>query len=63
VIARQRFLVHPTTAGRAAKIAAVRILDEQQRRFLVPLSEQERRYLGEILNRVYAAQAAAGGRA
>jgi len=31
-------LVHPTDAGRAAKVAAVRILDEQQRRFLAPLT-------------------------
>jgi MarR family transcriptional regulator, transcriptional regulator for hemolysin len=42
---RRAFLVHPTDSGRAAKAAAVRILDEQQRRFLAPLTPAERRQL------------------
>src|SRR5262245_57513983 len=36
---RRAFLVHPTDPGRAAKIAAVGIPDEQQRRFLTPLNQ------------------------
>jgi DNA-binding MarR family transcriptional regulator len=50
---RRAFLVHPTDSGRAAKIAAVRILDEQQRRFLAPLSAAERRQLAALLTRLH----------
>jgi DNA-binding MarR family transcriptional regulator len=50
---RRAFLVYPTDSGRAAKIAAVRILDEQQRRFLAPLSPAERRQLATLLNRLH----------
>ena len=49
---RRAFLVHPTDAGRAAKVAAVRILDEQQRRFLAPLTPAERRQLAALLTRL-----------
>src|SRR5262249_39223540 len=51
---RRAFLVCPTDAGRAAKETAVAILDEQQRMFLAPLSQEERRQLGELLNRLHA---------
>jgi MarR family transcriptional regulator, lower aerobic nicotinate degradation pathway regulator len=47
------FLICPTQAGRDLQIAAVRILDEQQRRFLSPLSRDERRTLGALLKRPY----------
>jgi DNA-binding MarR family transcriptional regulator len=49
---RRAFLVHPTAAGRDAKIAAVRILDEQQRRFLAPLTAAERDQLASLLKRI-----------
>jgi DNA-binding PadR family transcriptional regulator len=35
---RRAFLVHRTDSGRLAKVDAVRILDEQQRQFLEPLT-------------------------
>src|SRR5258706_11628903 len=35
---RRAFLVRPTDSGRLAKLDAVRILDEQQHRFLEPLT-------------------------
>jgi DNA-binding MarR family transcriptional regulator len=50
---RRAFLIHPTGSGRAAKIAAVRILDEQQRRFLAPLSPAEREQLAALLTRLH----------
>ena len=50
---RRAFLVHPTDSGRAAKIAAVRILDEQQRRFLAPLTPAEREQLAALLTRLH----------
>src|ERR1700757_2885859 len=50
---RRAFLVHPTDTGRAAKVAAVRILDEQQRRFLAPLTPAERRQLAALLTRLH----------
>lgn len=50
---RRAFLVHPTAAGRAAKTAAIRILDEQQRRFLAPLTPAERQQLGALLKRLH----------
>jgi DNA-binding MarR family transcriptional regulator len=50
---RRAFLVHPTDAGRTAKVAAVRILDEQQRRFLAPLAPAERRQLAALLTRLH----------
>ena len=49
---RRAFLVHPTPSGRDAKIAAVRILDEQQRRFLAPLTAAERGQLASLLKRI-----------
>jgi DNA-binding MarR family transcriptional regulator len=49
---RRAFLVHPTDTGRAAQVAAVRILDEQQRRFLAPLTPAERRQLADLLTRL-----------
>jgi MarR family transcriptional regulator, lower aerobic nicotinate degradation pathway regulator len=58
---RRAFLICPTDAGRAAKKTAVTILDEQQRRFLAPLSQEERLHLGELLNRLHAG-APAGAR-
>jgi len=57
-VARQRhsrdraFLVQPTEAGRAAQAAALRILDEQQRRFLAPLTAAERAQLSALLTRL-----------
>jgi DNA-binding MarR family transcriptional regulator len=50
---RRAFLVHPTDSGRAAKVAAVRLLDEQQRRFLAPLTPAERRQLAALLTRLH----------
>jgi DNA-binding MarR family transcriptional regulator len=50
---RRAFLVHPTDAGHTAKAAAVRILDEQQRRFLAPLTPAERRQLAALLTRLH----------
>jgi DNA-binding MarR family transcriptional regulator len=49
---RRAFLVQPTDSGRAAKVAAVGILDEQQRRFLAPLSPAERAQLSALLTRL-----------
>jgi len=49
---RRAFLVQPTDSGRAAKVAAVRILDEQQRRFLAPLTLDERAQLSALLTRL-----------
>jgi DNA-binding MarR family transcriptional regulator len=51
---RRAFLICPTDAGRAALKSALAILDEQQRRFLAPLTQQERLHLGELLNRLHA---------
>jgi DNA-binding MarR family transcriptional regulator len=50
---RRAFLVHPTDLGRTAKVAAVRILDEQQRRFLAPLSPAECAQLAVLLRRLH----------
>lgn len=50
---RRAFLVHPTDSGRAAKAAAVRILDEQQGRFLAPLTPAERTQLAALLIRLH----------
>jgi len=55
---RRAFLVHPTDSGRAAKAAAVQILDEQQRRFLAPLTPAERRQLAVLLTRLHRRPAA-----
>jgi DNA-binding MarR family transcriptional regulator len=55
---RRAFLVHPTEPGRTAKVAAVRILDEQQRRFLAPLTPAERRQLAALLTRLHRQPAA-----
>ena len=49
---RRAYLVQPTETGRAAKVAAVAILDEQQNRFLAPLSPDQRLQLGALLNRL-----------
>jgi MarR family transcriptional regulator, lower aerobic nicotinate degradation pathway regulator len=50
---RRAFLVLPTGSGRTAKAAAVRILDEQQRRFLAPLTPAERGQLADLLTRLH----------
>ena len=50
---RRAFLVHPTGPGRTAKAAAVQILDEQQRRFLAPLTPAERGQLAALLMRLH----------
>ena len=50
---RRAFLVHPTDSGQAAKVAAVRILDQQQRLFLAPLTLAERRQLAALLRRLH----------
>lgn len=55
---RRAFLVHPTDSGRIAKAAAVRVLDEQQRRFLAPLTPAERRQLASLLTRLHRRPAA-----
>lgn len=48
---RRAFLVQPTPSGRQAQAAAVRILDEQQRRFLAPLTPAERGQLAGLIKR------------
>lgn len=50
---RRAFLVHPTEAGHAAKTAAIQVLDEQQRRYLAPLTHAERQQLGALLKRLH----------
>jgi DNA-binding MarR family transcriptional regulator len=50
---RRAYLVVPTEAGRAAKIAAVRVLDQQQEQFLAPLTPAERVQLAELLHKLY----------
>jgi DNA-binding MarR family transcriptional regulator len=52
---RRAFLIRPTDRGRAAQVAAVKILDEQQEAFLNPLEPEERETLGDLLNRIYVA--------
>jgi MarR family transcriptional regulator, lower aerobic nicotinate degradation pathway regulator len=49
---RRAFLVWPTESGRAAKVEAIGILDEQQRYFLAPLTAAEQRHLGALLKRL-----------
>lgn len=51
---RRAFLVHPTQAGRRVKETAVRILDEQQRQFLTPLTAAECEQLATLLQRLLA---------
>jgi DNA-binding MarR family transcriptional regulator len=50
---RRAFLIHPTDSGRAAKAAAVRILDQQQERFLEGLTPAEREQLAQLLKRLH----------
>ena len=50
---RRAFLIHPTAEGKGAKVAAVRVLDEQQELFMAALSEADRRTLGELLKRLF----------
>jgi DNA-binding MarR family transcriptional regulator len=62
---RRAFLIQPTQPGRAAKVQAVAILDEQQARFLAPLTSAQRQQLGALLKRLQqppAPGATAGGR-
>jgi len=49
---RRAFLVWPTESGRAAKVEAIGILDEQQRYFLAPLTAAEQQHLGALLKRL-----------
>jgi len=49
---RRAFLVWPTESGRAAKVEAIGILDEQQRRFLASLTAAEQQQLGALLKRL-----------
>jgi DNA-binding MarR family transcriptional regulator len=53
---RRAFLIHPTEAGKTAKLDAVRILDEQKRRFLSPLTSAEQRQLLRLLKRLQASE-------
>ena len=57
---RRAFLVHPTDSGRTAKAAAVRILDEQQRRFTAPLTPAECEQLAALLKRLHRRPAPGG---
>lgn len=50
---RRAFLVRSTEEGRAAKDEAIRILDQQQERFLAPVTTQERALLGELFKRLH----------
>jgi DNA-binding MarR family transcriptional regulator len=49
---RRAFLVQPTPSGRAAKVRAIAILDEQQSRFLAPLTSAQKEQLGALLKRL-----------
>ena len=49
---RRAFLVQPTQSGRAAKAQAIAILDDQQRRFLAPLTPAQQQQLGALLKRL-----------
>jgi DNA-binding MarR family transcriptional regulator len=49
---RRAFLVHPTGAGRAAQARALLRLDDCERRYMEPLSAQDRRLLAELLRRL-----------
>jgi len=49
---RRAFLVQPTQAGRTAKAQAVAILDDQQKRFLAPLTPAQQQQLGDLLKRL-----------
>src|SRR5215471_2796729 len=49
---RRAFLVWPTESGRAAKVEAIGILDEQQHHFLAPLTAAEQQQLGALLKRL-----------
>ena len=49
---RRAFLVWPTESGRAAKVEAIGILDEQQQYFLAPLTAAEQQQLGALLKRL-----------
>ena len=42
---RRAFLIEPTGEGRAAKVDAIKILDEQKRRFLAPLTPGQQKQL------------------
>ena len=42
---RRAFLIEPTAAGRSAKAEAIKILDEQKRRFLAPLTPDQQEQL------------------
>jgi DNA-binding MarR family transcriptional regulator len=46
---RRAFLIEPTTRGRAAKADAITILDEQKRRFLAPLTQDQQQQLLALL--------------
>ena len=46
---RRAFLIEPTTQGRAAKADAIAILDEQKRRFLAPLTQDQQQQLLALL--------------
>jgi DNA-binding MarR family transcriptional regulator len=50
---RRAFLIHPTAEGKRAKVAAVRVLDRQQELFLAPLTDDERRTLGDLVTRLF----------
>jgi DNA-binding MarR family transcriptional regulator len=49
---RRAFLIEPTDSGRRAQVTAVRILDEQQRRFLASLNPAEREQLADLIKRL-----------
>src|SRR5215469_17751764 len=49
---RRAFLVEPTEPGRAAKAQAMAILDDQQKRFLAPLTPAQQQQLGDLLKRL-----------
>jgi len=49
---RRAYLVQATETGRVAKVRAVAILDEQQNRFLAPLTPAQRHQLGALLSRL-----------
>ena len=50
---RRAFLIHPTDSGRVAKAAVVRILDQQQERFLEGITPTEREQVARLLKRLH----------
>jgi len=53
---RRAFLIKPTRTGRKLKVAAVKILNEQQEIFLAPLTSSERNAMAAALKKLNASR-------